>query len=599
MIYSFRRTFLPFSVNAKPVRWTGKIWCRAGFWAALAVSVLVPPAQGAVREVSITLGPGWNAVYLPVAPQGTADDVFADWPVFSVSAYSAQTLLSTRSTAGGVTGETVAPAPFLIWLREAPESSTLSRLAADSVLVCCNTGKTAYTARVLGEPAAPRIAWHLSDGKNETLNFVGVGLNAGAKVSASAYFSGCPALQGGGFYRLSGTTEGAYAVRPLAGLSATASAVLTDGMAVLAAGAAVSDWSGPLYIQPRLGVDFGRDRTEDELAIRNDGTEEKDVELALLPSADGEKPFSLLVRDAGAALVDPDWRSLSVQGETLAKKLATGETWRVALALDRTVLPGSGEALGALLRVRETAGTQMQAFVPVSALDIKESSAWPSGLWAIDIELDKVTRFVTDAERVDGLKAGGAMRLRIYVHVAADGSMRLLQRVTVAGTKKADGTISRTAYGPAADLPDGLDYARRLSSAALPVDLGALTPNAGAKWGGRISFAYKIAADSPSNPFRHPLHPMFDGKDANFEPLPCTGDDFKNYANAVKPELFSLGGEIVLDWEGRPGTVWSPQETTAGACEWVYTGLMRQGPVKASGRFTAQRVAPAVPLVLQ
>lgn len=599
MIYSFRRVFLSFCVNTKSVRGRVKFWRRAGFGAALAMSVLIRPVQGAVREVSITLSPGWNAVYLPVAPRGTADDVFADWPVFSVSAYNAQEFLSTRSTAGGVTGETVSPAPFLIWLREAPASSTLSSLAADSVLVCCNTGTTAYTVRVLGEPAAPRIAWHLSDGKNETLNFVGVGLNAGVKVKASAYFSGCPALQGGGFYQLSGTKEGAYAVRPLAGLSATASAFLTDGTVVLAAGAAVSDWSGPLYIQPRRGVDFGVDRTEDELTIRNDGTEEKEVELALLPSADGEAPLSLLARDAGTALVNPQWRPLTVQGAALAKKLATGETWRVSLALDRTVLSGSGAVLGALLRVRETAGTQMQAFVPVSAQDAKEASAWPSGLWAIDIELDKVTRFVTDAERVDGLKAGGAMRLRIYVHVAADGAIRLLQRVTVAGTKKADGTISRTAYGPAANLPGGLDYARRLSSAALPVDLGALPPDAGAKWGGRVSFSYKIAADSPSNPFRHPLHPMFDGKDANFEPLPYTGDDFKNYANAVKPELFSLGGEIVLDWEGRPGTAWSPQETTAGTCEWVYTGLMRQGPVRASGRFTAQRVVPAVPLVLQ
>ena len=65
----------------------------------------------------------------------------------------------------------------------------------------------------------------------------------------------------------------------------------------------------------------------------------------------------------------------------------------------------------------------------------------------------------------------------------------------------------------------------------------------------------------------------------------------------MKPELFSLGGQVVLEPDAATDTAWSPQETVTGACDWIYTGLMRQGPVKASGRFTAQRVIAGIELI--
>ena len=43
--------------------------------------------QGVVQP--LTLQPGWNAIYLQVSPEGTADDFFKAWPVPSVSVYNA------------------------------------------------------------------------------------------------------------------------------------------------------------------------------------------------------------------------------------------------------------------------------------------------------------------------------------------------------------------------------------------------------------------------------------------------------------------------------------------------------------------------------
>lgn len=561
--------------------------------ALAALAVCAGAASAATTDCSLTLKKGWNAVYVPVAAEGEADEIFAEWPVPSVSLYRSSALLDTQSTAGGVTGETVTRQPFFIWTRDSAESSDLQSLPGDAVLVCCNTGAAERVVHLRGTPVAPRIAWHLSTSDGDTLNYVGIGLNPGASVNASAYFAGCPSVRGGQFYRLSGT-EAAPKVVSLAGFSSTSSAKLTDGMAVLIPGAAVSDWSGPLHVTPRKGIDFGESRTIDEIRIRNDGVAEKRVSVALLHSSGNVPPIEIMQRDADGEIVNKPWTVMSPGVGALEKNLATGETWRISVALDRTKLSGTGKTLGAILCISEIGGTQMRANIPVTARDAKTADAWPCGLWAADLELDSVSRYVTDDMRVDGVKAGGKMKLRLYVHVAADSTVRLLPRVVLAGAKKEDGTIAGIAYGPLAAIPSGVDYARRLTSAALPVDIGAVTPEGGAKWGEPLSFKYTIAANSPSNPFRHSLHPMFDGKDSRFDPLPYDGDDFSNYANAVKPELFSLGGEVALQFAETDGTAWSPQETVSGTCSWIYTGLMRQGPVKATGTFTAHRSIPGI-----
>ncbi len=551
-------------------------------------------ASAATCDTTFTLKKGWNAVYLPLAPTNSADEVFAKWPVPSVSAYNANDYLSTRTTTAGLTTESASSTPFLIWSREQPASSTLNGLVADIVLVCCNTGTAEYVATVRGEPAAPRIAWHTGD----ALNYIGIGLNEGATVKAGTYFAGCPALLGNTFYKIVGATEDAYSVRSMTGFSSTSSAQLSNGMVVLVPGGAVSSWSGPLYVEPRAGIDFGGTNALDEVNIRNDGAVAKIVTISLAPSTDGIDPVEVLYRDAAGEIINADWKTLAVGGETLQKVLSTNETWRFSLALDRTKLTNTGKPLGAILQIREKEGTCMSVNLPINALDVKETSAWPSGLWAFDIELNQVSRYVTDTQRTDNLTAGGTMKLRLYIHVDKENTPRLMQRLIVGGTKKTDGFITSVGYAPDAKIPDGLDYERRLSSVALPVDLGVVKPTSG-EWGKELTFNYKIAAKSPPNPFRHPLHPMFDGKDANFDELPYDGDDFSNYEKTVKPELFSLGGEIDLKWNAVTGTAWDAQETLTGTCDWVYTGLMRQGPVKASGTFTAQRVLPGLSLVLQ
>ena len=192
------------------------------------------------------------------------------------------------------------------------------------------------------------------------------------------------------------------------------------------------------------------------------------------------------------------------------------------------------------------------------------------------------------------------MKLKVYVHVDNEGVARLLQRVTVAGVKTEEKLVE-SLYGPRVDTPAGMDYASRLSSAALPVDMPAVPAESGAFGASDfpLVFKYSIPADSPSNPFRHALHPLFDNKQMDFKTPAPDGDNAMNYVGSVKPELFSIGGEVQLRFSESSATAWTPAERLSGTCKWIYTGVRRDGPVVAEGTFTIQRVSTAAGIELE
>jgi hypothetical protein len=554
----------------------------------LAVALAAGSASASLVTQTITITNGWNAVYVSVGPEEPADEVFAEWPVWSVSAYNASAFLRTASTTGGATGESVVRAPYWLWSREAPHASTLKTLVADTVLVCFSTSAVPYQAVLRGVPAAPRLAWHASNESTDTLNPVGVRLSG--SVKARDWFAGCGALRDPTFYVISGPDDAAPRFRPVA--SGTKTAYLNDGDVVFVPGREVSDWSGPLYIMPRAGLEFGEDGMTDEMTVRNDGAAEKTVRVSYVDSADGAARPELLFRELSGADAAAEWLPLT---NALSRILATGETWRVVFALDRSKLAGTEAMVGGVLRIEELDGTRSLVWLPVSAKDVKPSAVWPQGLWRAELSLSRVSYYTADSNRVDGVAAGGRMKLTVYVHVDADGTARLLQRVTVAGVNGADGGTTKTLYGPDAALPSGLGYATRLSSAALPVDMPVTAAKSGqfGVAGAPLVFTYTIGANSPSNPFRHALHPLFDNKQMDFKTAAPDGDDISNYVGSVKPELFSIGGEVQFAFAENAATAWVPEEKLSGECKWIYTGVRRDGPVVADGTFTIQRIAEA------
>ena len=382
------------------------------------------------------------------------------------------------------------------------------------------------------------------------------------QVKASEWLAGCPAAEGAVLYYISGPDEASPRIRPLA--RGTKPAYLNDGSVVYSTGTRVSDWSGPLYIMPRVGIDFAEEGTLDEVSIRNDGAAEKTVKFTYMDSADGIARPALLYRESYGEDATADWTPLT--GE-LSRTIATGETWRVALALDRSQFTGTGANVGGIIKIAEDGGTKSMAWLPVSAIDAKSIAPWPQGMWVAAMKLAKVSYYRKDGDKVDGVPAGGVMPVKVFLAVGADGSPKLVQRAVVNGT--------------------------RLSSAYLPVDLGSVSPASGefGKPGQPLRFEYTIGARSPSNPFRHALHPLFDGKQMDFKTPAPDGDNLENYVGSVKPEWFSIGGAVEFEFDENAATAWTPVETLSGNAKWTYTGVRRDGPVVAEGRFTLKRVA--------
>ena len=527
--------------------------------AALALSLCLGAGAMTIDQ-TVVLSNGWNAVYVGVAPQMSADEVFAEWPVWSVSAYNADAFLYTASTEGGKTGEGVVRAPFWIWSRESPASSTLRSLQADTVLLCYSTNAAPYTVTLRGIPVAPRIAWHVSDDTFNT-NFRNMfGVRLSGPVKASDWLAGCPAVENATLFYISGTDESEPRLRPLA--TGTKSAYLNDGSVVFATGSRVSGWSGPLYITPRDGFDLGDSQSLGVLTVRNDGAAEKTVRLTLQPAADPyQRTPEIMCRESYADGRNGTWTNWNA---SLERTLPTGETWRVSIAIDRTKLSGSGELYGAVIEIAEQGGTQSLAYLPVSVADAPSANPWPKGLWLATIKLNKVSWYRKDGDRVDGVAAGGVMTVKVPISVDAHGGAKLVQRARVDGV--------------------------RISSAYLPVDLGAVD-GTGAFGSGTLAFAYTIGATSPSNPFRHALHPLFDGKQMDFKTPAPDGDDLENYVGEVKPEWFSIGGEVEFAFADSDATPWTPLEKLSGTAKWMYTGVRRDGPVVAEGPFTMQRIA--------
>ena len=76
-----------------------------------------------------------------------------------------------------------------------------------------------------------------------------------------------------------------------------------------------------------------------------------------------------------------------------------------------------------------------------------------------------------------------------------------------------------------------------------------------------------------------------------------SGDDFGNYANPVKPELWSVTNTLYLSWHKQNAPAedidfeHNPEETTSGFATWTVGGLLSTGPIQSLGIFYLKRIA--------
>ena len=571
----------------------------------LSFACVFPLVAGAVAPYttqSLSLVQGWNAVYVEVAPDATADDLFADWPVDHVGLYDPVSFLATRQFGADWDSEGLTGSSMALWKRGVPEASSLSRVPAGSVLVTYCTNES-HSVTIRGVPAAPRTTWHVS-GTNAVYNFFGFSTTQQTDISAYLEGSPCEGVKSRAYYRIVGDNLDA-GPDPLE--VRTWNSKVSDGDVLLLPSDDLSDWSGVLFVSPMNGIDFGQNGVKATLTVRNDGKSPRTVSVTLEQAVNaaelqlsGTLPLCLHVRDADVARTNAAWSAaLSGYGPVAKKELAPDETWRLEFGLDRTAFSSlvKGLSFGALLRITEDGDSHAKVVVPLAGETsgvVVPDAALPVGLWVADVQFDHV---LAPGSTV-GTETGGAAKLRLPIHIDANGKVRLLQRVVTAGEIAADGTYTYRLYAGSAVVPTTATMVTRISAVCLPTETPVI--EAAGESDSVIAFSFAVAADGATSILRHPLHPQHDGLRWDFSTPAPSGDDFQNYKGDVKPETFSVGNRIEMSFGLNGGeAAWNPEGTKSGTCRWTFSGLMRQGNIVLSGPMTVKRVSSVAEIVLE
>ena len=563
---------------------------------------LVAGAVAPYTTQSLSLVQGWNAVYVEVAPDATADDLFADWPVDHVGLYDPVSFLATRQFGADWDSEGLTGSSMALWKRGFPEASSLSRVPAGSVLVTYCTNES-HSVTIRGVPAAPRTTWHVS-GTNAVYNFFGFSTTQQTDISAYLEGSPCEGVKSRAYYRIVGDNLDA-GPDPLE--VRTWNSKVSDGDVLLLPSDDLSDWSGVLFVSPMNGIDFGQNGVKATLTVRNDGKSPRTVSVSLEQAVNaaelqlsGTLPLCLHVRDADVARTNAAWSAaLSGYGPVAKKELAPDETWRLEFGLDRTAFSSlvKGLSFGALLRITEDGDSHAKVVVPLAGETsgvVVPDAALPVGLWVADVQFDHV---LAPGGTV-GTETGGAAKLRLPIHIDANGKVRLLQRVVTAGEIAADGTYTYRLYAGSAVVPTTATMVTRISAVCLPTETPVI--EAAGESDSVIAFSFAVAADGATSILRHPLHPQHDGLRWDFSTPAPSGDDFQNYKGDVKPETFSVGNRIEMSFGLNGGeAAWNPEDTKSGTCRWTFSGLMRQGNIVLSGPMTVKRVSSVAEIVLE
>lgn len=591
-----------------------------------AAAILFPSAAEAQWTTqSITLKPGWNAVFLRVQPSPEESDaVFAGIPVESVWTWNRRfTPVQFIQDASAL----VAQQPdWLGYFPPASGSSALTNLfivkGGRPYLIKLG-GSSPVAWNIRGRPVVRQPAW-LSD----SYNLTGFPVDPTAPPTFSAWFAASAAHSSGPVYRLG--ASGIWAtVTDLAGTP------INPGEAYYVFCRGPSTYEGPVSVALEQGgaLDFGRILTELALRIRNNTAFAREVRLAMRASEEppnaaepllaGAVPLSFW-EDRVAFPVIPDWAPFP--GELLYL-IEPGTELSVRLAVRRKDMDpfpapagGAGARYQGLLDVTDAGGANIT--VPVvsrglaspggaggtAGLGIEADEPLPSdpraGLWVGSATIDKVSVPGDDADPLTPKPAASEFQVRLIVHVDASGLARLLQQVTMLwqeGTMKPDpqdptkeivdqpGRYVLVTRDDLLDqlsgaaLRDGVPVGRRISTTAFtfrdPVLLNGSFDATLATGTGGIVLGY----DDPLNPFKHKYHPEHDNLDYDFQgPRREVGESFdvtRHITLAFTPEdpgRYQIAG-------------WGDNQVGGDYSERI-TGVHRQ-ELRVAGIFRLQQVS--------
>jgi hypothetical protein len=570
---------------------------------AVAASAIAVSSHAQWRTQTVSLNPGWNAIYLEVQPEPS----LLDW-VFTNSAIESVWKWDRRfSHIQYVTDPyTLLPEDphWLVWLPTNDARRFLSRLfelqGDQAYLVKVATNTPPFTVPVKGRVIIPPADWF-----PHGLNLKGFPVHTNNPPTFSDFFKFTPEVDltkgvNNQLFTINSAGRGVTIVQP-------ARDKITPGRAYWVGCARDPKYMGPLHVVPSGGgaVDFGSTAIRQELTIYNVLSttalavrvtqEESEPAPEGFPELAGPVPLSYEAKNASNRW---EWYEFPPNG--LTQTIPAGGSWTLYLGVRRqdfesyTPVGTNGYSYQSILKI-EDAARSLLVRVPVVAepasgggrryardgqneLDEHHEN---EGLWVGAAVLDHVN---APAYEYAGLMPTPApASLRLIVHVDGYGRSRLLQQVLLAwdssltNAPHTNGTYAL--FVDEADVPANAEDVHRISSVAFPL-MPPLT--LAGEFTNILTGTVAVNFDDPTNPFLHRYHPMHDNKDWDFNP----------YTNAV--ETRTIVREITLDFDDPPTNLvhhpyWGVDQAL-GTYRETLIGLRAQ-PVVVEGSFWLERIS--------
>lgn len=254
--------------------------------AALFLAVAAVGAAEPVRQQTVQLRKGWNAVFLEVAPlEPEPAKVFAGTPVDIAAAFHGPLTSAQFMTDPGA--NLFRLAGWSVWYAETrPDAFLKSLHAINGQQGYLLHARQDFTLSVTGLVSPAAVRWQA-----DAFNYVGFSVDAVTAPTFARFFGGSPAHNHNRIYRLE---NGVWrqATNP-------AAEVMRSGEAFWIFCAGTSDYQGPLQVETtsRNGLALGA--AKDAVVLRNRTTHPVGVTMEHVVTAQNSVPLSILVLAVG------------------------------------------------------------------------------------------------------------------------------------------------------------------------------------------------------------------------------------------------------------------------------------------------------------
>ncbi len=461
---------------------------------------LAATAHAQWQSTIYTLNSGWNSIYLHGnATHATLDELFAAKPeVLEVWRWN------PNPNQVGFTSTPLLPSngtpEWSRWVRGGPAASLISLTGQSAYLVRC---ASAVSVAIAQRPMPPSNTWVRSGA-----NFLGFPSSkaTGSFPTFSNYFATFPAAIAANakIFKYVGGDLGPG--NPQQIFSPTLERVNRD-QAYWFSSEVVGNFYAPVQISlsNNEGFAFGRRGTVITAQVMNRTAAV--MTLRVTPVASNTPPDGQELITAGVPLTR---RTLDDQAAWVETPIAAAydeviapkSSVELSFGIDRSAMSGAADALYAsLLRFTDSANT-FDILIPATARNSTLTGLWIGEAVVTAVESKPLQNAVKPG--------GGAFPLRYLIHVANDGTARVLSHVFMGPMAAAPHNfgLCRSEAGLKADAKSA---ARRIVATHMPLDR-ALGTTGSFSIGGDLACTIATPFDDPTNPFVHQYHPDHDNK---------------------------------------------------------------------------------------